>query len=181
MLILLNLAQQSDVDIKKFEELYNNYKNLMFYVSFKILNDKGLAEDVVQQSFIKIIEIFNTLDFNNTNKIRNLFVLISKNISINIYNSNKNKNNIDLEDSHFNNLKDSISHLEYENIENNVEIAIKMLPQTYSDVIYLKYVLGYTNSEISKLLNLTEINVRQRINRGKSKLKEILIEKGVSF
>lgn len=181
MFILLTIAEESGIDIKKFEELYNKYKNLMFYVSFEILKDKGLAEDIVQQSFIKIIEIFNTLDLENCHKTRNLFVLISKNLSINLYNSRKNKETVDLEDSHYNNLEDPVGALEYENIENEVEIAIRMLPDIYSDIIYFKYVLGYSNLEISKLLNITEGNIRQRIKRGKDKLKEILIQRGVEL
>ncbi|QQK08959.1 RNA polymerase sigma factor [Miniphocaeibacter halophilus] len=181
MFILLSLADENGIDIKQFEKVYKQYKNLMFSVSFYILKDKMLAEDAVQQAFIKIIEIFNKIEFENCNKTRNLFVLICKNISINMYNSRKNKAAINLEESIFNNLKDPKSQLDYDNIENEVEGAIKSLPSIYSDVIYCKYVLGYSNSEISKLLNISVGNVRQRISRGKEKLRKILIEEGVEI
>lgn len=181
MFVLMAIAEEAGIDIKKFEELYNKYKNLMYYVSFDILKDRMLAEDAVQQAFIKIIEIFNKIDLENCNKTRNLFVLISKNISINMYNSRKSKGTVDLEDSHFDNLEDNTGELDYLNVENEVVNAIQILPDTYSDVIYLKFVEGYSNGEISKLLDISEGNIRQRIKRGKEKLKEILLQKGVEL
>lgn len=181
MFILMAIAEESGIDKKKFEELYNKYKNLMFYVSFNILKNKGDAEDAVQQAFINIIENFHKIDLENCNKTRNTFVLISKRTSINLYNSRKRKGTVDLEDDHYNNLKDESSEVAYNNIENEVEEAILALPDTYSDIIYFKYVLGYSNLEIAKLINITEGNVRQRINRGKEKLKEILIKRGVEI
>ncbi|WP_100065994.1 RNA polymerase sigma factor [Miniphocaeibacter massiliensis] len=181
MIFLMTLAEESGIDVEKFEELYNKYKNLMFHVSYDILKDRAMAEDVVQQAFLKIIDIFDEINFENCNKTRNLFVLISKNLSLNIYRSRKNIEVTYLEDSIINNFKDSKVDFEYENIENEVEKAILSLPDIYSDIIYLKYVQGYSNSEIANLFNLKEGTVRQRLNRGKEKLKEFLSEKGVEF
>lgn len=36
-----------DMEQAKFIDLYNNYKNLMFYVANQILDDYHLAEDAV--------------------------------------------------------------------------------------------------------------------------------------
>ena len=179
MFLLLTIAEEKGIDLIKFEKLYNQYKNLMFRVSFDILKDRGLAEDSVQQSFIKILEMFDKLDLEDCNKTRRLFVIICKNISIDLYRKNSKVYNVDIDD--FGNLSDKASELDYENIENEVLIAIKMLPKSYYDVIFLKYVQGYNNADISKMLNINEGNVRQRINRGKNKLKEILLEKGAEF
>ena len=37
-----------------FEEIYYQYRNQMYYVSHKILNDDYLAEDALQDAFIGI-------------------------------------------------------------------------------------------------------------------------------
>lgn len=55
MLIYLSMIETEE-DKSKFVQLYETYKNLMFYVSNRILNDEYLAEDAVHQTFIKIIE-----------------------------------------------------------------------------------------------------------------------------
>ena len=45
-------------------------------------------------------------------------------------------------------------------------------------MLRLKFSQGYTNEEISKILKISEGNVRQRISRGKKKLAEILAKEG---
>lgn len=63
-------------------------------------------------------------------------------------------------------------------IINDVEESILKLPINYWAVLRLKYSQGYTNEEISKILKISEGNVRQRISRGKKKLAEILAKEG---
>ena len=181
MIILLAIAENLGIDKEKFEELYYKYKDLMYYVSYEVLRNDSLAQDAVQQAFLKIINIFNEINLEDCNKTRNLFVIISKNISIDMYRTMKNKGEFNFVEFEPETIKDYSSEIGYENIENVVEQAIKSLPDIFSDILYLKYIHEYSNKEISKLLNLKEGTVRQRIIRGKEKLKKILQEKGVEI
>lgn len=54
MLIYLSLIEE-DAEREKFEILYDAYRNLMFYLANEILGDTQDSEDVVHQSFLKII------------------------------------------------------------------------------------------------------------------------------
>lgn len=63
MLIYL-AAINSDEDKTKFELIYRQYRNLMYYVANQILHNICDAEDVVHQAFLKIIEILD-YDFRN--------------------------------------------------------------------------------------------------------------------
>ena len=47
----------SDADKSKFEILYSEYKNLMYYTANRILCNSSDTEDVVHQAFLKVIEI----------------------------------------------------------------------------------------------------------------------------
>ncbi len=58
MLLFLTMID-SDEDKSKFEVIYENYRNLMFFVAKKILYSDSDAEDAVQDAFIRII---NNLD-----------------------------------------------------------------------------------------------------------------------
>ena len=51
----------SDADKSKFEILYSEYKNLMYYTANRILRNSSDAEDVVHQAFLKVIEILDTI------------------------------------------------------------------------------------------------------------------------
>ena len=179
MMILLAIAENTGIDKEKFEEVYYRYKDLMYYVSYEILRDESLAQDAVQRSFLKIIKIFNEINLEKCNKTRNLFVIISKNVSLDMYRTMKSKGEFDFADFELEDIKDHSSEIEYDNIENVVEEAIKDLPDIFSDIMYLKYIHDYSNKEISKLLNIKEGTLRQRLVRGKEKLRQILKEKGV--
>ncbi len=181
MLILFTMAEEYGVDLKEFEKLYNKYKNLMFFVAIDILKDRGLAEDAVQMAFINIIKSFNKINLENCNETKKYFVVVVRRGSINLYNLRKKKGTVDIEEEYYNNIGDSKGEFAYDDIENEVQDALLLLPSKYADIMYLKYIIGYSNSEIAKQLNLKEGTVRQRVNRGKSKLKDILEEKGVDI
>lgn len=55
MLIYMALIDESE-NQSKFEEIYNTYKGLMFYVANKILNNEADSEDAVHNAFITIAE-----------------------------------------------------------------------------------------------------------------------------
>ena len=55
MLIYMTLID-SEEEQSKFEQIYQKYKGLMFYVANKILHNEHDAEDAIHQAFIKIAE-----------------------------------------------------------------------------------------------------------------------------
>lgn len=55
-----------------------------------------------------------------------------------------------------------------------IQKAIYELDNKYQEAVVLKFIEGYDNEEISWILNISEDNVRQRISRGLSKLRDIL-------
>ena len=60
----------SDADKSKFEILYSEYKNLMYYTANRILRNSSDAEDVVHQAFLKVIEILDTISSPRCHKTR---------------------------------------------------------------------------------------------------------------
>ena len=59
--------------------------------------------------------------------------------------------------------------------------VINGMDDKYRDALSLKYLYGYSNSEIAKLLGITEDNARMRIYRAKAILKVKLEENGYVF
>lgn len=48
------------------------------------------------------------------------------------------------------------------------------LPPRYREVLLLRYDCGYSNTEISNILDMTDANVRKVIQRAKEKLSTIM-------
>ena len=63
-------------DIKKIEELYSKHGKEMFAIAFRILKDKESAEDIVQQSFVKVMDKLERVDLSDENKIKRFFTSI---------------------------------------------------------------------------------------------------------
>ncbi len=166
------MALIEDEEKSKFEEIYIKYKQTMFYIANKILRDEYLAEDAVHQAFLRIIDNLDKINEINCHKSKAFIVIIVQNISIDFYRKRKREANISFEGIEY-----AIGSQDESFDLNEIEEAILKLPVNYSSVFRLKYSLGYTNLEISEILNINEANVRKRISRGKDKLEEILGER----
>ncbi|EMJ5875857.1 RNA polymerase sigma factor [Clostridioides difficile] len=174
MLIYLAIIDSKEERIK-FEEIYIKYKKLMFYVANQILKDEALSEDAVHNAFLKIIDNLDKINDVNSPKTKGFVVIIVKRISINIYNKRKREeiNNLDDESYKFNSLDLSIERLgDYSHLGE----ALKKLSEADLQIILLKYSHGFSTKEISKILNIKEVNLYKRNKRALAKLKKSLNE-----
>lgn len=130
----------------KVELLYDKYKFLLFKISKEILKDSKLAEDMVQQTFLKILE--NDFEINEIDSIktRNLLIIICKNLSINIYNKMKQKeytfDGIQNENVNDNELTEKIVISRHS--VGVIINSIMKLPSIYRDILLFENVYGYT-------------------------------------
>ena len=88
MFIYLNMIE-SEEDKSKFEQIYNTHKQTMFYVANRIIKDQYLAEDIVHQAFLKIIDNLDKINEINCHKTRSFIVIIVQNLSIDFYRKRK--------------------------------------------------------------------------------------------
>ncbi|MGN1303636.1 MAG: RNA polymerase sigma factor [Oscillospiraceae bacterium] len=169
-LALLDTAEEKS----RFEELYIKYKQDMYSIAYSILHNAEDAEDAVHQAFLKIANNFEKVCEIPSQEIKAYIVIIIRNVSINIYNSNKRKS------EHITELNDKIAvevdfleQFEYEHLVK----AISELPQLYKDIVYLYYLEEFSAKEIAKMLDITADAVWKRAERAKKMLKEKLERK----
>lgn len=172
MIMYMSLIDNEDDKIK-FEDIYNRYKKMMFWIANQILKDERDIDEVVQDSFIKIIRNLDKIEKINSKKTKSFISIIVKNTAIDAYRKSlSNRVEVELED----NLifpSDELEEVEKEGL-NDIEIAIMKLPEIYKEVFLLKYSHELENYEIAKLLDIKESTVRVRLVRGKEKLEFIL-------
>ncbi len=82
MVLLFFDILDTEEDKSKFELLYGQYKQLMFYIANEILHDENLAEDAVQQAFLKIINNFQKIHDVKCPQTKSYIVIIIKSISL---------------------------------------------------------------------------------------------------
>lgn len=65
-----------------FNIVYNEYSYLVYYISFKILNDSELAKDITNETFMKFFENRNNINCNKN--VKYYLTITSKNLSLNL-------------------------------------------------------------------------------------------------
>jgi len=176
LLFYLSLIE-TDADKRKFEIMYEKYKDLMFRIAQDILNNDHDAEDAVHHAFLNVIDVLPRVDNPVCSKTKALLSTIVENAAIDIYRKHKRQPLIPLDESYINSLSPS----EADRFADRSEIAkaIAALPTRYRQVILLKYDQGYSHREIAGLLSMEEANVRKILQRAKEKLSGMLQEEEV--
>lgn len=165
----------TEEDKNIFRELYDEYCGVMFKRSYAILKDYELAEDAVQESFIRIVENFDKVIKKKCPQTRKYFVTIVKNVSIDKYRKRNKDNTLSYDEFEWG-IIDKLTYTEemFEDME--FEYCLLKLPESYYTIMSLKYDGGYSCKEIADILKLSEENVKKRLLRARNKLREIINE-----
>ena len=161
----------SDADKSKFEILYSEYKNLMYYTANRILRNSRDAEDVGHQVFLKVIEILDTISSPRCHKTRALLVTITEHKAIDLYRRKQRRGALPLEETE----ELSVSPQEPMGL---AECILK-LPPNYRQVILLKYHQGFSCGEIAAMLGITLSAAQKLDQRAKEKLRQIAEKEGI--
>ena len=175
MLIYLAMIESED-DRSKFEIIYREYRDLMLYIANRILGDTKDSEDVVHQSFVKLIDILETIDEPRCHKTRSLVVTIVERTSIDLYRRRQRENTLSLDEEYVN-VSDT-AQIDTAADRADLAAAIASLPTRYREVLLLRYDSGFSDREIAGLLSMSEENVRKTIQRAKERLGRMIEEGG---
>ncbi len=156
-----------------FEQLYYQYRGLMYTRANEIVQNSETAEDVVHEAFIKIAKNMHMIQNVLPERRKALIMRILENAAIDVYRKNKKEYDavipVDLEQA-----MDELS--EEGNDVMNIACAMLKMPLSYQQIFYLKYAHGYSNKEIAQLLGMTVSNIEKQLSRGKKKLNAYLKE-----
>lgn len=151
--------------------LYNQYCGAMYHIAFRYMKNSQDAEDVMQEAFIKAFKNIDSFKGEVTFGAWLKRIVINK--SIDTLKSVKLKFN-DIDENYLNIVDDDNWEISDGISVEEVKLAISQLPQKYELVLSLFLMEGYDHQEISQILNITEVNSRTQLLRGKKKLKESL-------
>ncbi len=168
---------KQQADREKFEQVYTTYRQLMYYVANSILHDTEAAEDAVQQAFIRIFQHLDQISQPECPQTKSFVVIIVRNIAINLYNSRKRRVVVsfdELEDWTADEALSPMAQTEEKDDCQRLIGLIESLPENYRAVLLLRYAQGYSTKEVSEILEISEENVKKRIQRARSKLEQLL-------
>lgn len=157
--------------MRKIEKIYRDYYDIVFKYILCLTHDKDLSEDIVQETFVKMIK--NIDKFEGKSKLSSWLCEIAKNLWIDYLRKNKRK--VDLNEEHTLNIESSQNieneYIEKEN-ENAVLEKIKTLDELSQKVMFLRIKGEMSFKEIGDVLGKSENWARVTFYRAKQKVKE---------
>lgn len=171
MLIYLQMIETPE-EKSKFEQIYLQYKGLMFHVAFQILHNEQDAEDAVHQAFVKIAENIRKIDRPVCPKTHGYVVTIVENKAIDQYRKQHKHPSAE--------LNEEIQGIEpdFEGVTDLAKCILK-LPPRCREMILLRYHYGYTVREIARMMDISLVSANQLNQRAKKKLKKLCEEAGI--
>lgn len=164
---------------KGFAYFFNTLYPALLYYAFRFMNDKFLAEDVVQRSFIKIWERHHSFD--HPQVIKSWLYTTTRNaclVRIREINSRGEHHKIiasESEDSYAPTYEDNIIRAE---VVNQMRKAINILPTECKKVFKCLYILDCSVRQTADRLGLSISTVKNQLSRGLQILRVVVDQDG---
>jgi len=173
------------MDEKQAEELVRNNISWMLAVAARLLGDRVLAEDVVQDAFISAFKGFEK--FENRSSIKTWLHRITVNAALMKLRKLKRLSEQTMDDDSFefdqngcriefswNQIVSTDTIVENDQYRTQIHSAIDNLPDVYRIVLLLRDIEGYSTNEVAQRLGVSESNVKVRLHRARAALKKLI-------
>lgn len=162
---MTNLIKQVAAgDTSALEKLYIYYKPIVFKVALSILNDRFLAEDVMQETFLKIQ--LNASSFRYGNNVKSWIMTIARNTAIDALK----KRQTELPEASVCDKSDTNIDLICQDKDEKYLQLIRPLSDLDKQIISLHLIGELRHREISRILNMSTAAVKKRYERALKKI-----------
>ena len=169
MLVYLQMIE-TPLEKSKFEQLYHQYRALMFHVANGILHNDRDAEDAVHNAFVSIAENISKIEDPNCPKTKGYIVTIVERKAIDLYRRKQRRNVISIDEVNLGTQPEPATGL---------ADCFGKLSDRYRHVLMLKFRYGYDTWEIAKLMGISAANAAKLIQRAKQQLEKLCEEEGI--
>lgn len=165
-------------DTKAFAVLVDRYKDLVFTLALRMLKNREEAEEVAQDTFIKVFKSINK--FKGDSKFSTWIYRITYNSCLDVLKKYKQEYKLDPIDEYterqlvtFENAFDALADKEQ---RQTIETCLQKLPEEDGFLLTLYYFEEQSIDEIAKIVGLTVNNVKVKLFRSRKKLAYLLKE-----
>lgn len=177
MLNIFLMMLDTEDEKSRFVQLYHQYRKLMHYEAKRILKDDHLAEDAVQEAFLRIAKNFHKVGEIFCPQTKNFTVIIVRNAALTMIKGNFAAESYDAMEN-WREPGDSWSDTVVKAQYDEAVQAIRELPEIYRHAFYLHEYYGYDLKETANLLGITVENAKKRAQRARKLLRERLENDG---
>jgi len=155
-----------------FSYLYDNYAAALYGIILSIVPDRELANDVLQEVFVKIWKQVTLYDASK-GRLFTWMMNIARNASIDMLRSKnyqRSKQNRELTETVYEKGGSTSTNIE----QIGLRKLVNSLREEYKVLLELSYFEGFTQDEISKMLNIPLGTVKTRLRSALIQLRELV-------
>lgn len=156
-----------------FNEFYQKYNKQVYYSVYSIIRDHFLAQDVVQETFIKVFRHFNALK--EEGKKGAWLNVISRNTAIDFYRKRLRCLEISDDNIEINSVIVEGEIERYIEMEDIRKLLFSLDPQ-HRQALFLVYDYGLTYEQLATYHNTSVSAVKSKLHRVKKKLRSLARE-----
>ena len=138
---------------QQYNEIVENYSDMIFRIAYQYLFNKYDAEDIVQEVFVKLLT--KRVIFKDEEHIKSWLIRVTINQCL---------NTVPIENM----------EIPFEQKEGEILKELQLLKEDERNVLYLYYYEGYKIKEIAKILKQKQNTINSKLTRARKKLKEIM-------
>jgi RNA polymerase sigma-70 factor (ECF subfamily) len=182
---LIHIYLEGDADA--LSTLVDRHKDKIFTSIYLLVKDKFLAEDIFQDTFIKVIDTINSGRYNEEGKFLPWVMRIAHNLCIDHFRKVKRTPTIKTSGDHdiFEVLNFSEAGMEEKMIQGQsherVRKMLDMLPEDQKEVIVMRHFADLSFKEIATLTNCSINTALGRMRYGLINLRKMMVEKQIAL
>lgn len=174
-----NIAAIRDGNKDAFEEMYYELSDMLFHLCLQYVNDETVAEEIVQDAFVKLWEIRENIK--EELSVKNyLYTITKNNCLLHIrkeqiaLKSTKDLRYLEMQFNYeaMSSLVDNI--VEFNELKERIDKAIEQLPEAVREVFYLSRFEELKYREISDQLGISIKTVESRMSQALQSLRKEL-------
>ena len=159
------------MEIKKLHIQFHHI--LHKYIAARV-NNRDDVTDILQEIFIKIASKFDSLA--DSEKLNSWIFTIARNTIIDYYRKRKTNLSADITEKMLEEAEGEADVDTTKGMDKCLKNFIQKLPETYREMIIDSELKGIKQKDLIEKYNMAYPSVRSRVQRGRSKLKEMLLD-----
>lgn len=153
-----------------FKELVTSYHKILYQYAFWLTRDSSVAEDLVQETFLRAWRGFDSLQ--KVESVKPWLITILKRENARRFQ----KKTFEFSDFDLENIADTNGQFTYSFEMETLRHYIEQLPDKYREPLVMQLVLGSSQEEISSALDMPVNTVGTRLRRARLQLKSMILE-----
>lgn len=170
-----------------FEKLVDKYKSRVYTTIYLIVKDQAIAEDLLQDVFVKVVQTLNADGYNEEGKFQPWLMRIAHNLAIDHFRKRKRYPTILMEDGSnvFNTMEFAERTIEEIRIQEDttqlVRRLIDELPETQKEVLIMRHYMDMSFQEIAEQTGVSINTALGRMRYALMNLRKMMKQLNVAY